>query len=180
MMRNPFAARRERHSRRAVLWRMAEAQKEISRSADPAGRAWALREFAAGARTHDAEQERLFRRDSGRCLWPEAAVLAETAAYSEQWLAEERLDGTLPGNPEDFGPGAELAAWERVFTETGAAARRRAYLDLADAAGQRTTPATVSVLEMLTRAYLVQMGIAAAAADPGVLVTVLDLKKAAS
>lgn len=185
-MLNLFTARRERAAHMAALRDLAEAQKDIICADGPADRSRALREFADTAReceaAREAHQERPLRRDSGLCLFGEAAALAEAAAYSEQWLAEERLDGTLPGDPGELGAGAELRAWMRVFTVADTGERRRAYLDLALAAAIRTNETTVSVLGMLARAYLVQAAVEIAAANPddGTLVTVTDPKRAAS
>ena len=160
-MRSPIAVRRERAAYQRAFEQMTGAQEEIVRADGPAGRARVLREFAGAARecavNSGACRAVPLRAGSGRCMWTDAAVLAEAAAYSEQWLAEGRLEGTLPGGSADFGGRAERDAWVRVFSATGAADRRRAYLDLAVAAEQRTNTATVSVLRVLSRAYLAQM-----------------------
>lgn len=161
-MRNPFEVRRERAAHQDAFQLMTGAQAEIVKAGGSAGRARALREFAGAARTCGATSLSCrpvpIRARSGRCRWTDAAALAETAAYAEQWLGEGRLEGTLPGRPgPDFGGRAELDAWVRVFTVTAAAYRRAAYLELASAAEQRTNTATVSVLRVLARAYLAQM-----------------------
>lgn len=181
-MRNLLTGRRERAARQEAFERMASAQVRAVREAGPARRAGALREFAAAARSvaliSGQAREASLRPGVGPFLPAEAAVLAEAAACSEELLASGRLDGTLPGGPADFGAGGELEAWRRVFTVTGAADRRVAYLDLATAAEKRTNAATVLVLRLLSRAYLAQMPAREAARDEGVMVTVFDPKSA--
>jgi hypothetical protein len=156
-MWNPFETGRGiRAERREAFDEVASAQSEIIMAGCPAGRARALREFAEAARRYGAAAPGRVPKPR-EWQWLVAAQLAETAAYSEQWLDEGRLEGTLPGRARDFGTCAQLGAWVQLFTVTSTGDRRRACLDLAREVGRHTNTATVSVLFVLARAYLAEM-----------------------
>lgn len=182
-MRNPFEVRRERAVHDAAFEQMTEARSGIIAADSPAGRARALREFADACRACAATSRpsRLRALMPGSPILPraltDAGVLAEAAAYSEQWLAEGRLDGTLPGAGAEFGDEAERMAWVRVFTVTGAADRCGAYSRLARVVEQRTGPAAAVVLGTVGRAYLIRS--CPQAVSEG-RVTVIDPGRAAS
>jgi hypothetical protein len=179
-MRNLLTRYRDRMRQDRVFECTTAAHSGVIAASDPAGRARALREFAAACRTcadaSPAGWKRTGRLGDLPGTWTAAAELAEAAAYSEQWLAEGHLDGTLPGSAGDFGGAEEREAWKGVFTAVTPQARARAYSLLAGTAEQRAGTAAVTVLRALSRAYLIQAH--PVLPDPGTRVTIIDPKRA--